>query len=783
MNGKFTQKAKESISNAQHCAVVLGHNYVGTEHLLLGLISVPDSVAAKALQINKVTEKDVETKIIDMSAGLKMISKSPVYFTPKSKKILELSLQESIKLKSTHIGTEHLLLALLSERDSVAVKILTDLNINLQKLHDLIFSMLGEGKKNSNAAPIDKFEKKQPSSTTPTLDKFSRDFTKMASENKFDPIAAREDEVERVIQILIRRSKNNPCLIGDPGVGKTAIAEGLALKIASGDIQELLQNKRVVSLDISAMVAGSKYRGEFEERLKKVLLEVNLATDIILFIDELHTIVGAGAAEGAIDASNILKPSLARGEIQIIGATTLNEYRKYIEKDSALERRFQPVKVEEPTEAQSIEMIKGVRDKYESHHNVKITDEAIIASVKLSTRYISDRFLPDKAIDLIDEASSKVRLKAFVSPSNIKELKQKFEKLEIEKEEAIRLEKFEDAGKIKKKQDKIKVMLESDTNEWDTHKLTNIEIVDEENIADIVTNWTGVPIKKLQKEETEKLINLEEILHKRVIGQKEAVDSVAKAIRRGRVGLKNPMRPIGSFLFLGPTGVGKTELSKALSESVFGTENSILRVDMSEYMEKHSVSKLIGSPPGYVGYDDGTHLTEKIRRKPYSVILFDEIEKAHPDIFNLLLQVLDDGHISDSQGRKIDFKNTIIIMTSNVGARSIISPKKLGFNNSNDSNRSYDDMKSSVMEEVKHTFKPEFLNRIDDIIVFHVLDSEAVKQIVAIMVEEFATRVYKNTSIEVTFAESAIDFLAKEGFDPSYGARPLRRAIQSKIED
>jgi ATP-dependent Clp protease ATP-binding subunit ClpC len=783
MQGKFTQKAKEAIAKSQYCATNLGHNYVGTEHLLLGLLYIEDSVAYKALELQKVTEKIIEGKIKKLTDGVKLPISAPQSFTPKSKKILEMSFHEAIRLGSNYIGTEHLLLALLREHDSIALKLLIELNVNIQKLHDSILAMLGEVEKNTNLAPMGKFVKPNLKTNTPTLDKFGRDFTAMARERKFDPIIGRENEIERVIQILSRRNKNNPCLVGDPGVGKTAIAEGLAIKIADGNITETLKSKRVVSLDLSAMVAGSKYRGEFEERIKKVIQEVRVANDVILFIDELHTIIGAGAAEGAIDASNILKPSLARGELQVIGATTIDEYRKYVEKDSALERRFQPVKVEEPSEELAIEMLKGIRDKYEAHHNVEITDKAIVEAVKLSNRYITDRFLPDKAIDLIDEAASKIRLGVYVTPPDIKVLQEKIIELEQEKEEAIKSEQFEKAGNIKKEQTVIREKLESKTTDWNSDTVIKVQSVDEEAIADVVSIWTGIPVKKLRKEESEKLLNLEEILHNRIIGQSQAVKSVSKAIRRGRVGLKNPKRPIGSFLFLGPTGVGKTELSKALSEVIFGDEESIIRVDMSEYMEKHSISKLIGSPPGYVGYDDTGQLSEKVRRKPYSVVLFDEIEKAHPDIFNILLQVLDDGHITDSHGRKIDFKNTIIIMTSNAGARTIISPKKLGFSSNEDIDRTYEDMKKNVMDEIKHIFRPEFLNRIDDIIVFHTLDKDSVKKIASLMVLEFTKRVKQNVDMEIIISDEVIELLAEEGFDTSFGARPLRRAIQTKIED
>lgn len=672
MQLKFTKKAEDVINYAGKSASEFGHNYIGTEHLLLGLAYVKNSVAAKALEMKNVNVDNIKEEII------KLVGESNIKghissdsFTPRMKRILNRSCDEAVGMGTNYIGTEHILIALIKESsalygDSIAIKILQNLNVNPQALYEDILVMLGEAE-NSNGTPINRSSKNNNKNTnTKTLDQYSRDFTNLAMEHKFDPIDGRDTEIERVIQILSRRTKNNPCLVGEPGVGKTAIAEGLAEKIAKGDVPEILKDKRVVSLDIASVVAGSKYRGEFEERIKKIIKEVKESNNVILFIDEIHTIIGAGGAEGAIDASNILKPSLARGEIQIIGATTLNEYRKHIEKDAALERRFQPVKVEEPAEEDAIKMLKCLRDKYEVHHSVKITDDAIIAAVKLSNRYITDRFLPDKAIDVLDEASSKVRLTTFTMPPDIKSLEEQLVDLSKEKEEAIKTENYERASQIKIKEQEIRVKLDQEKNNWKDKNGNEAQVVTPEEIADIISGWTGIPVKKLQEEESQRLKNMEDILHKRVIGQEEAVKAVAKAIRRGRVGLKNPKRPIGSFLFLGPTGVGKTELSKTLSEVLFGDEDSMIRIDMSEFMEKHSVSKLIGSPPGYVGYDDGGQISEKIRRKPYSVILFDEIEKAHPDVFNILLQVLDDGHITDSQGRKIDFKNTVIIMTSNV---------------------------------------------------------------------------------------------------------------------
>jgi ATP-dependent Clp protease ATP-binding subunit ClpC len=779
MMGRFTARAQEAISLSRQSAKELGHGYVGTEHLLLGLIKEGKGVAGKILISQGITEEVVIEKIRRIGIVGNVQIADVEDFTPRAKRVLEGSLREAVKMKTTMIGTEHILLSLLKETDCIAVKLISSSGITVQKLYQLILKNLGE-------SPTNKEGEKEPSknkTNTPVLDQFSRDLTDMSREGKFDPIIGRDREIERVIQILSRRTKNNPCLIGEPGVGKTAIAEGLAQKISEGNIPETLKNKRVVALDLSSMVAGSKYRGEFEERIKKALAEIKAAGNVLLFIDEIHTIVGAGAAEGAIDASNILKPSLARGEIQLIGATTLDEYRKYIEKDSALERRFQPVKVDEPSEDEAIDILRGLKDMYEAHHKVHIKDEAVIASVKLSNRYITDRFLPDKAIDLIDEAASKVRLSVFTAPPDIKDLERNLEELEKEKEIAIKTEEYEKASHIKKQQNELREKLDASKLEWESKNSMSNQIVDEEEIADIVSNWTGIPVKKLTEEEGERLKNLENHLHERVVGQEEAVVAISKAIRRGRVGLKDPRRPIGSFLFLGPTGVGKTELTKALAEALFGDESALIRVDMSEYMEKHSVSKLIGSPPGYVGYDEGGQISEKIRRKPYSVILFDEVEKAHPEVFNILLQVLDDGHITDSQGRRIDFKNTVIIMTSNVGARNIVSPKKLGFISEVDEKKNYENMRKNVMDEVKRLFRPEFLNRIDELIVFHSLTKENIREIVGIMIAQVSKRLKKNVGIDLSVSEKAKDYLANEGFDEAYGARPLRRAIQSKVED
>lgn len=782
MQRKYTKKAQTVLHLAQESALKLGNRFIGTEHILLGLTLVRESVASKALEEQGVTSDSVFEKIATlMNHGA--ISYIPQDFTPGAKRVLEFSNQEAQQMGTGYVGTEHLLLALMKEVDSIAVKILVMLNVNAQKLYEDIMLMLGESENQVIPGMGYHTESNTEKSTTENLDKYGRDFTKLAKNNKFDPIIGREREIDRIIQILSRRTKNSPCLVGDPGVGKTAIIEGLAQKIAEGNIPATLKDKKIISLDLSSMVAGSKYRGEFEERMKKALKEVQTDGNIILFIDEIHTIIGAGAAEGAIDASNILKPSLARGEIQLIGATTLEEYRKYIEKDTAFERRFQPVKVEEPEEQKAIDMLKGLRDRYEVHHNVTITDEAIEAAVKMSIRYLPDRYLPDKAIDLIDEAASSLRLKTVTTPVDVQELEDKLEELEKEKEEAIKTEEFEKAGEVKKQQTQLKKQLEEAKTSWEKKNKQSGQTVTKEDIADVIAKWTGIPVKSLQEEESQKLLHMEESLHKRVIGQQEAVSAIAKAVRRGRVGLKDPNRPIGSFLFLGPTGVGKTELSKALAEVLFGDESAMIRIDMSEYMEKHSVSRMIGSPPGYVGYEEGGQLSEKVRRNPYSVILFDEIEKASSDVFNILLQVLDDGHITDGHGRKIDFKNTVIIMTSNAGAKNIASPKKLGFVTKESDEQNYESMKKSVMEEVKQIFKPEFLNRIDDIIVFHTLNQEDMKQIVSLMSQTVIKRAKENMQIDLCFSEEAIALIATEGYDQAYGARPLRRAMQSKIED
>lgn len=783
MQGKFTNKAQEVLKRAQEAALKLGNKYVGTEHILLGLTLVSDSVAAKALESQGITYHQVMDKIQSMTGGTSAYY-IPADFTPRAKRVVESSVQEAFRMGTGYVGTEHILIALIRENDNIAVRIMVSLDLNLQRLYDDIMNMLGEGEdQNGNARGMNSQGEKQEKSATETLDKFSRDMTALAKKNKFDPIVGRDKEIERIVQILSRRTKNNPCLVGDPGVGKTAIVEGLAQKIAEGNVPDTLKNKRIVGLDLSAMVAGSKYRGEFEERMKKAMDEVKADGNIILFVDEIHTIIGAGAAEGAIDASNILKPALSRGEIQLIGATTLEEYRKHIEKDAAFERRFQPVKVEEPDEQAAVAMLKALRDKYEMHHKVTISDDAIEAAVKLSARYVSDRFLPDKAIDLIDEAASRLRLKTYSAPDNVAEMEEKLAEMEKEKEAAIKTEEFEKAAEIKRTQDALRAQWKEAKKEWENNHENQAQIVTREEVAEVVSVWTGVPLQSLQEEESQRLLHLEDTLHQRVIGQQEAVKALAKAIRRGRVGLKDPNRPIGSFLFLGPTGVGKTELSKALAEALFGDEDAMIRIDMSEYMEKHSVSRMVGSPPGYVGYEEGGQLSEKVRRNPYSVVLFDEIEKASPDVFNVLLQVLDDGHITDGQGRKVDFKNTVIIMTSNAGARSIVEPKRVGFTSMETEEQSYQNMKKNVMEEVRHIFKPEFLNRIDDMIVFHSLTQEDILEIVKLMTKTVSKRIKENMDITVTFTDKALEKIAEEGYDKAFGARPLRRAIQSRIED
>ena len=755
---KFTNRAKKVIEIANDISIELGHNYIGTEHILYGLVKEGEGIASKVLQNKGVTSEKVLKEIKEMLGHGKEIKES-LGFTPRSKRVLENAFLEAKRIGYNYIGTEHLLLALMKEGDCIAIKIILELNVEIPQIYNEVAKVINE-EEIDNEINKDISKSKSKSQQTTTLNQFGEDITEKAEEGKFDNIIGREKEVERMIEILSRRTKNNPCLIGEPGVGKTAIVEGLAEKIAIGDVPQNLKEKRIISIDISGMVAGTKYRGDFEERIKKALGEVRKAGDIILFIDEIHTIVGAGAAEGAIDAANILKPLLARGEIQLIGATTVEEYRKYIEKDSALERRFSPIQVDEPTEAETIEILKGIRDKYEAHHNVKITDDAVKSAVTLSKRYITDRFLPDKAIDLIDEASSKIRIKKYIEPDEIKKLQEELEKIEKDKEDAIYNQEFENAAKLRDKEREVKIKLSQSSSEWEKYK-----------IRDIV---------EVKEDDNEKIKNLEKNLHKRVIGQNEAVEAVAKAIRRGRIGLKDPKRPIGSFLFLGPTGVGKTELCKALAENLFDNEDNMIRLDMSEYMEPHSVSKIIGAPPGYVGFDDGGQLTEKVKRKPYSLILFDEVEKAHPDVMNLLLQILEDGRLTDTQGREVDFKNAIIIMTSNIGARYITDRKNLGFGSGE--KREYDESKNEIIKELKKEFRPELINRIDEIIVFHKLENREIIDIAKIMLKQIEKRLEEKKYL-VKIDDSVAEIIANSEIDKNYGARPLRRKIQELVED
>lgn len=786
MSDRYTTPAADALNIAKEEANRLSNGFISSEHILLGLIMGGSGVAARVLQENNVTERRIKD-LIDQHIvhGYNPSLTKQDGFSPMASKILENAMNEAVRFKSQLVGTEHILMSIIKVTDSLAYKLLYTMRVNIQKIYLELMASLGEDvmPRRKNAEDD---EEEMPSGIvegTPTLEEYSRDLTKLAREGMLDPVIGREAQMNRVMQILSRRGKNNPCLIGEPGVGKTAVVEGLAQKIANGDVPEILAGKRVMTLDLAAMVAGSKYRGEFEERIKNVLEEIIHAKDVILFIDELHTIIGAGDSQGSLDASNIMKPSLARGELQLIGATTLAEYRKYIEKDAALERRFQPVNVEEPSEEEAVLILKGLRPRYEEHHQLKITDSALEAAVKLSTRYISDRFLPDKAVDLIDEAASRARLNEYIEPAQIKEWDEDIVKLEKQKEQAILDENFEKAGVIKKKQEKLRDKQSKLREEWKAAKENKKLIVDEKEIAEVVGMWTKIPVSKLTQGESERLKNLEHILHERVVGQHDAVVAIAKAIRRGRVGLKDPKRPIGSLLFLGPTGVGKTELSKALAEAMFGSENALIRVDMSEYMEKHSVSKIVGSPPGYVGYDEGGQLSEKVRRNPYSVILLDEIEKAHPDVFNILLQVLDDGHITDSQGRKIDFKNTVIIMTSNAGAQRIIEPKLLGFHAVADEDRDYHAMKDNVLEEVRQMFRPEFLNRIDETIVFHQLTKSDMTSIIEILLKEINKRLSDQMHISLHLSEAAKEFLVEKGYDKKYGARPLKRTMQNMLED
>ena len=781
MNIKYTAKAAESLRHAEDIADMLGHSYIGSEHLLIGLIQTEGCLASSILINNGVTEDKVINMVYELIApDSSLCLKDKLDYTPRLSHILEVSSVEAARFNEKRVGTEHLLIALMKETEGVAARLLNTMGVNVKKLFKDIIVAMGR----DIADFKDEFKTGQPKSKKPQmLAQYSRDLTEMAKNGKLDAVIGRQNEINRVIQILSRRTKNNPCLIGEPGVGKTAIVEGLASRIVEGDVPDTIINKRVLTLDLSGMVAGSKYRGEFEERIKKVIDEVKTDGNILLFLDELHTVIGAGGAEGAIDASNILKPSLARGEIQLIGATTLEEYRKHIEKDAALERRFQPVKVEEPTEAETVEILNGLKERYEEFHNVVILPEAIHAAAKMSKRYINDRFLPDKAIDLIDEAASKKKLSSHVKPDNIKKTEKEIKALEGEKIDSIEAGDFDTTRDIKVKLEKKKEKLDRLNRAWEKGNVENNLTIGENDIAEVVSMWTKIPVSKIQEEETERLLKLENTLHDRVIGQSEAVSAVAKAIRRGRVGLNDPNRPIGSFLFLGPTGVGKTELSKALAYAMFGSESSLIRVDMSEFMEKHTVSKLIGSPPGYVGYDEGGQMSEKVRRNPYSVVLFDEIEKAHPDIFNVLLQVLDDGRITDSTGRVVDFKNTVIIMTSNAGAQNIIQPKNLGFMSQADEKKDHENMKNKVMEEVKRLFKPEFLNRIDDIIVFHTLSKDEIGQIVDLMINSVNKRTLEQMKISIELDMDAKDYIVSKGYDSKYGARPLRRTIQNEIEN
>ena len=767
----FTSKANKALNLAMELAGDMGHTYIGTEHLLLGLAREGSGVAAVALNQAGLDADELENKIQEASGTGTPRTLTPRDFTPRSKRVMQNAVMIAARTGSSYVGTEHLLISIMQETDSYAYNFLNELNVNKNTVMNSAENFVGEKDNTDNQ-----------NSDTKSLDKFGRDLTAAAKKGEIDPVIGREKEIERVIQILSRRTKNNPVLIGEPGVGKTAVAEGLALKIVEDQVPEILKDKRVVSLDLTGMVAGAKYRGDFEDRIKSAIDEVKKSNDVILFIDELHTIVGAGSAEGSTDAANILKPSLARGDFQVIGATTLSEYRKYIEKDAALERRFQPVNIGEPSEEEAEQILFGLRDRYEAHHKVKISDEAVKAAVTLSSRYIADRFLPDKAIDLIDESASKVRLKSLTTPPNLKELEDKIKNLEAEKKSAVNEQEFERAAKLRDEQKSLQELLDDENKKWNDAKNSATGEVTAEDIAEVVSDWTGIPVVQLTEEESERLLKMEDILHDRVIGQDEAVKAVAKAIRRGRVGLKDPKRPVGSFIFLGPTGVGKTELCKALAQAMFGDENAMIRLDMSEFMEKHTVSKLIGSPPGYVGYDEGSAFTEQVRRKPYSVILFDEIEKAHPDVFNALLQILDDGRLTDSQGRTVDFKNTIIIMTSNVGARLITDKQDdLGFKN-DDEDKNDENIKDIVLAELKNTFRPEFLNRIDDIIVFNKLTQDEIKEIAAKMLKALSERI-KALDIELSFTDEAVSEISKVGFDDTYGARPLRRAITSKIED
>jgi ATP-dependent Clp protease ATP-binding subunit ClpC len=774
MFGRFTERAQKVLALSQEEAIRLRHNNIGTEHILLGLVREGEGIAAKALFGLGLSPEKIQSEVENL-IGKGQESGQNIHYTPRAKKVIELSMDEARKLGHSYVGTEHILLGLIREGEGVAARVLNNLGVSLNKARQQVLQLLGSneagGVQGSNAS----------NASTPTLDSLARDLTAIAREDTLDPVIGRSKEIQRVIEVLSRRTKNNPVLIGEPGVGKTAIAEGLAQQIVNNEVPETLRDKRVMTLDMGTVVAGTKYRGEFEDRLKKVMDEIRQAGNIILFIDELHTLIGAGGAEGAIDASNILKPSLARGELQCIGATTLDEYRKYIEKDAALERRFQPIQVDEPTIDESIQILKGLRDRYEAHHRVSISDDAIDAAVKLSDRYISDRFLPDKAIDLIDEAGSKVRLRSYTTPPNLKELEVKLDEIRKEKDASVQSQEFEKAASLRDAEQKLREQLEETKKSWKEKQGQENSAVTVEDIASVVSTWTGIPVSRLAQTETEKLLNLEQILHSRVIGQEEAVTAISKAVRRARAGLKDPKRPIGSFIFLGPTGVGKTELARALAEAMFGDEDAMIRIDMSEYMEKHSTSRLVGSPPGYVGFEEGGQLTEKVRRKPYSVILLDEIEKAHPDVFNILLQVLEDGRLTDSKGRTVDFRNTVLIMTSNVGAEALKRNKYVGFN-LQDGKHDYKDMKGKMLEELKKAFRPEFLNRIDEMIVFHALEKEHLSNIITLMSDQLVKRL-REKDIDLELTDAAKEKLTEEGYDPEYGARPLRRAIQKHIED
>ncbi|KQL41405.1 Clp protease ClpX [Bacillus sp. FJAT-25509] len=775
MFGRFTERAQKVLALSQEEAIRIGHSNIGTEHILLGLVREGEGIAAKALLALGLSPEKVQQEVETLIGRGQGVAQT-VHYTPRAKKVIELSMDEARKLGHSYVGTEHILLGLIREGEGVAARVLNNLGVSLNKARQQVLQLLGSNESSSNHQ-----NGSANQANTPTLDSLARDLTVSAREGRLDPVIGRGKEIQRVIEVLSRRTKNNPVLIGEPGVGKTAIAEGLAQQIVNNEVPEILRDKRVMTLDMGTVVAGTKYRGEFEDRLKKVMDEIRQAGNIILFIDELHTLIGAGGAEGAIDASNILKPSLARGELQCIGATTIDEYRKYIEKDAALERRFQPIQVDQPSVEESIQILQGLRDRYEAHHRVSISDQSIIEAVKLSDRYITDRFLPDKAIDVIDEAGSKVRLRSFTTPPNLKELELKLEEVRKEKDAAVQSQEFEKAASLRDSEQRLREQLEDTKRQWKEKQGKENSEVTVEDIANVVSSWTNIPVTKLAQTEADKLLNMESVLHKRVIGQEEAVVAVSKAVRRARAGLKDPKRPIGSFIFLGPTGVGKTELARALAETIFGDEDAMIRIDMSEYMEKHATSRLVGAPPGYVGYDEGGQLTEKVRRKPYSVILLDEIEKAHPDVFNILLQVLEDGRLTDSKGRTVDFRNTLVIMTSNVGASALKTNKYVGFN-INDGEKDYKDMKGKVLEELKKAFRPEFLNRIDETIVFHSLEKKHIKEIVHLMVNSLTKRL-KEQEIELELSDAAIDKISDEGFDAEYGARPLRRAIQKQVED